>query len=181
MHTETLIRLPGELHAWAAEHRLLIAHLEKALREETDTLTESRLWETIAGHVSPEWVEARGRLSTAEEKLALDKSPSRIPLGLIGSALDGGDLSESEERQQIALAGFTVVDESLRAQSELQMLLKASTDALRVLRPELPKKPAVAFAQAAGPRPAGSLRRAFRKLTGRIMPETRAPAKVPSP
>ena len=52
-------------------------------------------------------------------------APENRPLGLIGSALHSEETNGALRDHALALAGFTIIDETLRQQEELTKLLRA--------------------------------------------------------
>lgn len=119
-----VFEIPDHLADWARTHPRVMHHLQDALRMADAPFTEKQLWNLIASTYSPEWSQANARLQHAEQKLATLRSPENTPLGLIGAALDGVTITSTKDEQISALAEFTVIDETLRLDDDLQKLLK---------------------------------------------------------
>lgn len=102
----------------------LMAKIEAALRKAGGDLAETALWEMVAAESSSLWVHARERLDAEEAELKDRLSPENVPLGLIGSALDGGDLDRVRERHTQALMQFTMLNENMRQDPKLKSAMK---------------------------------------------------------
>jgi hypothetical protein len=81
------------------------------------------LWETVAADASKEWQAARQTLESAEERLREMEAPENAPLGLIGDALQSGEVNATREQFYAALADFTKIDETLRQREDLRQAL----------------------------------------------------------
>ncbi len=114
------LQWPEEISAWVDRHEPLVSKLSHSFTTAGAPLTLNHLWETIASCHSPEWVEARGSLRAAEKHLASIMSPENMPLGLIGHALDSAETTDAEDLHLQALAYFTIIDETLRSDDDLQ-------------------------------------------------------------
>lgn len=87
------------------------------------SLPGDRLWSVVASGASPEWQDARRALEEAERRLREFEEPENAPLGLIGDALQSGEINATREEFYAALAGFTKIDETLRQREDLRQAL----------------------------------------------------------
>lgn len=118
------VSLPEELTDWAESHKATITRLTAAVCQKPG-LNEHSLWELIAAEFSPEWELARRRLLRAEAQVKDAMRPENRPLGLIGKALHSDEINHITRLHNIALTGFTVINEDLRADAPLAELLAA--------------------------------------------------------
>lgn len=118
-----LIMLPDDMQDWANSNQPIISRLSEALKEKPD-LSEKAVWKLIASEYSPEWSHAKSSLRSAEKQVRFVNAPENMPLGLIGSALHSDETNSAQRDLELALAGFTIIDETLRQQEELTMLLR---------------------------------------------------------
>jgi len=119
-----MIPLPDELRDWAEHHKPMLFRLSSVITEKP-ALSEQAMWELIAGEYSPEWMHARTSLKNAQAKLDDVLSPLNMPLGLIGEALHSDETNLAKRMHTAALVGFTVINETLRAEERLTQLLEA--------------------------------------------------------
>lgn len=98
---------------------------KKATGDHTDGKIPSgeHLWSVVASGASPEWLEARRALEAAETRLKEIEEPENAPLGLIGDALQSGEINATREGLYAALADFTRIDEVLRQREDLRQAL----------------------------------------------------------
>lgn len=92
------------------------------------------LWEIIAQNCNPKWKEAKEELF--EAKIEWEKiydSPERIPLGLIGSALESNITCPIEERLNSAREKFHQIDKDLKSQEHLIALMDSLKEVNDVL------------------------------------------------
>jgi len=118
------VSLPEELTDWAESNKATITRLTAAVSQKPG-LNEHTLWELIAAEFSPEWELARRRLLRAEAQVKDAMRPENRPLGLIGKALHSDEINHITRLHNIALTGFTVINEDLRADTPLAELLAA--------------------------------------------------------
>lgn len=128
-----VIVLPDDLRDWASRHEPMISRLSQSISSIPAALPEASLWELIAETWSAEWTQARAQLTAAENDLENLMKPENRPLGLIGSALHGEETNAAEQRHSLALADFTIINETLRQQEELHRLLRAALDYQQML------------------------------------------------
>lgn len=119
-----LISLPDDMQDWAQDNAPMISRLSAAIREKPD-MSEKTLWGMIASEFSPEWSHAKSSLKSAEKQMRFVHAPENMPLGLIGSALHSEETNNAQRDLAMALAGFTIIDETLRQQEYLSKLLRA--------------------------------------------------------
>ncbi|MDE1150966.1 MAG: hypothetical protein PW788_00375 [Micavibrio sp.] len=122
-----MIPLPEDLRGWAEDNKPMLFRLSTVVTEKP-TLSEHALWELIAAEYSPEWMHARTSLKNAQAKLDDVLSPLNMPLGLIGEALHSDETNLAKRMHTAALVGFTVINETLRAEERLSKLLDALKD-----------------------------------------------------
>ncbi len=122
------VALPVDLHDWASRHEPMISRLSQSITARPAPLSEDALWETIAEHFSGDWKEKRQELARAEHRLAQIMQPENMPLGLVGAALHSDETNAAAREHVLALADFTIVNETLRQQKELHGLLGALLD-----------------------------------------------------
>lgn len=103
----------------------LISRIVRGLQDSNEPLNEKHLWEFIAGNDSTEWQKARHLLREAENRIQHFQSDENVPLGLIGSALESDETTRAGNDYVEALASFTLIDEELRLDSELQRQFNA--------------------------------------------------------
>lgn len=121
---QQLIRLPDDMQDWAEANQPMISRLASAIAQKP-TLTEGAIWDMIASELSPEWMHAKSTLNSAEQHAKYVMLPENMPLGLIGKALHSEETNNASRAHANALAGFTIVDETLRQEEYLQKLLGA--------------------------------------------------------
>jgi hypothetical protein len=114
---------PDEMGRWAQKHAGFVARVKDTLNDLTSPVTETQLWEIIAGNYSATWAEARKHPRTTEEHLKDLLSPENAPLGAIGSALDSVETNHAEDLHIKALAHFTLTNETLMQDKDLSRLL----------------------------------------------------------
>lgn len=129
----TLFRPPVELAAWAENHRHVLDHIDSALHQSESPLTEKQIWNLIARTYSREWADANAECQAAEQQIRILKSDDNMPLGLIGAALAGDTITQVKNAQLIALTNFTIIDEMLRMDDNLQILLQSLVQHQRTL------------------------------------------------
>lgn len=131
-----LIKLPAELGDWAESNRSMISRLSSAISHKP-SMPEEAVWGLIASEYSPEWARAKSQLKSAEHEVHLLSLPENVSLGLIGSALDSHVTNNAHNQHAIALAAFTIVDESLRQHDQLSTLLSAAKEHQRTIAESL--------------------------------------------
>lgn len=132
----TLFSLPLELRTWADSQANFIQKIEDGLGNFT-RMSESDLWELIAGSYSDEWREARKTVQAASQLLQERTDPDNRPLGAIGAALDGGELDDIKDMHNWALSQFTLHNENLRSEQRLQQMLKTLVQNQRTINSAL--------------------------------------------
>ena len=125
MNDSNLFRLPVELAQWAENNRHVIDHIDNALHQSESPLTEKQIWNLIARTYSREWADANAQCQAAEQQIRILKSDDNMPLGLIGAALEGDTITKVKNAQLAALTHFTIIDEMLRMDDDLQILLQS--------------------------------------------------------
>lgn len=118
------ISLPDDMQDWAQDNAPMISRLSAAIHQKPD-MSEKAIWGMIASEVSPEWSHAKSSLKSAEKQMRFVHAPENMPLGLIGSALHSEETNSAQRDLAMALAGFTIIDETLRQQEDLTKLLRA--------------------------------------------------------
>ncbi len=118
-----LVGLPDELLEWVEQNQDLILRIQAALKDSYANLTNDQLWEAIAANSSPEWRLARADLQDAEKTWNSLHHPAKMPLGLIGQALDSEETNSAGDRYTLSLSHFTIIDEGLRQRPDLEKLL----------------------------------------------------------
>ena len=121
---QQLIRLPDEMQDWAEANKPMISRLASAIAQKP-TISEGAIWDMIASEFSPEWMHAKSTLNSAEQQIKFINLPENMPLGLIGKALHSEETNGAHRAHAHALAGFTIIDETLRQEQVLQKLLDA--------------------------------------------------------
>ena len=116
--TSPAVSLPEELADWARTHAASVSRVITQLLRKP-LLHEQALWEIVAGEFSPEWEKARRSLLRAEAQVAEAMKPENMPLGLIGKALHSDEINHITRIHNIALTGFTVINETLRGEEPL--------------------------------------------------------------
>jgi len=120
-----VITLPDELQDWATRNEPMISRLSAAIKIKPAPLPENHLWDMIASMYSSDWTNAKATLNAAERQINHLKLPENRPLGLIGAAMHSDETVAAERQLEKALADFTILNEDLRAQVELNHLLMA--------------------------------------------------------
>jgi hypothetical protein len=92
--------------------------------------SRDELFEAVAGKYFPEWKEAKKRLDAAQKNL----DSHTVPLGSIGHALDGGVMTDLEDKVMMALVDFTMINERLHQDKNI----KAAVDLLKYIQVTLP-------------------------------------------
>jgi hypothetical protein len=87
--------------------------------------------------------------------------PENMPLGLIGKALHSEETNSAQRAHQNALAGFTIIDETLRQEETLQKLMNAVRSHQQIISQSLDLS-----------RNAASMTAAFATVAGFDAPET---------
>jgi hypothetical protein len=128
-----VITLPDELQDWASRNEPMISRLAAAIKMKPAPLPENHLWDMIASMFSSDWTNAKATLNAAERQINHLKLPENRPLGLIGAAMHSDETVAAERQLQKALVDFTILNEDLRAQVELNHLLLALLDHQAVL------------------------------------------------
>lgn len=173
---------------WSAKHRGMMEHITRAIDEADAPLTEIQLWNLIARTYSPEWATARAQLQDAEQQINIHKSPENRALGAIGAALESSTINKDEEIHAATLATFTILDEELRRNPELNRLLKILHGHSQMLEESLRLSRGVAdataeFAAVASPDSVRveytPLQKAFRRAK-KLLKRTSSSAKVPN-
>lgn len=118
-----VIMLPDEMQDWATRNEPMISRLSAAIKIKPQH--ENHLWDMIASMYSSDWTNAKATLGAAERQINYLRLPENKPLGLIGAAMHSDETVAAERQLQKALADFTIVNEDLRAQVELNHLLMA--------------------------------------------------------
>ena len=121
---QQLIRLPDEMQDWAEANKPMISRLAGAIAQKP-TISEGAIWDMIASEFSPEWMHAKSTLNSAEQQIKFVNLPENMPLGLIGKALHSEETNGAQRAHANALAGFVIIDETLRQEQVLQKLLDA--------------------------------------------------------
>ena len=119
------IPLPVDLHDWATRHEPMISRLSQSITVISQPLNETALWHVIAEHFSGDWKEKHAELLRTEKHLAQLMSPENAPLGLVGAALHSDETNHAAKQHTLALADFTIINETLRQQEEMHKLLGA--------------------------------------------------------
>jgi hypothetical protein len=117
--------LPSDVQNWISSHHNLATNLSDSLSLRQGTLTENAAWDLIAGHYSPEWTSANATLKAAKRQHDHLHAPENKPLGRIGAALHSDETNEAERAYHDALAGFTIINETLRQDDKLHRVLGA--------------------------------------------------------
>lgn len=120
-----VITLPDELQDWATRNEPMISRLSAAIKIKKTPLPENHLWDMIASMYSSDWTNAKATVNAAERQVTHLNLPENRPLGLIGAAMHSDETVAAERQLQKALADFTILNEDLRAQVELNHLLMA--------------------------------------------------------
>lgn len=120
-----VIMLPDEMQDWASRNEPMISRLSAAITIKKTPLNEHHLWDMIASMYSSDWTNAKATLNAAERQVNHLKLPENRPLGLIGAAMHSDETVAADRQLQKALADFTILNEDLRAQVELNHLLMA--------------------------------------------------------
>lgn len=120
--------LPVDLHDWATRHAPMISRLSQSFTVTSTPLSENALWNVIAEHFSGDWKEKHAELQRAEKRLAQIMAPENVPLGLVGAALHSNETNDVARHHALALADFTIINETLRQQEELHKLLGVMLD-----------------------------------------------------
>lgn len=107
-----------------AKYSHVLPHIELAGRDADGPLSEKQLWHLIARHVSQEWGRAYARLQNAWQARLWLQAPDNRPLGAIGQALAAEEIHETQQALDDAQSVFTLVDEDLRGDDELRLLLE---------------------------------------------------------
>lgn len=177
--------LPLDLQEWARRHEPLISRLSHSITVTAAPLSESALWGIIAEHYSGDWKEKREELQRAESRLAKLMAPENMPLGLVGAALHSDETTAAEQHHTLALADFTIIDETLRQQRELHGLLGALLDYQRTLNKSLDLSRSVldvtqAFDAVADKKPAsGGLSLSFKQIAAKLRRKPSPKTKTP--
>ena len=114
----------------SAEIQVAIESRLGELKRELPAESETAVWEALAPSINVEWKEARTELERAAKKLNRLHSEDK-PLGLIGQALEGERVNRAEEKYNMALATFTMLDESLRQKDDVRAQLDTAVHELR--------------------------------------------------
>ncbi len=114
-----------------------ISYFIKEIKEKCTTTApqkiETTAWDVIAQNNSPDWVSAKTALHRAENTLHTLNKPENRPLGLIGCALAAEEINSAIDMHDQALTHFIIVDEALRQREDLQLLLLALTENIRMM------------------------------------------------
>lgn len=183
--------IPADLKEWSEQHNQFLSDLREAVinNAEEYPFSEPQAWSLIAKHASPSWSTAYNSLVDIEMRLHELTRPETIPLGAIGLALGGEELDQVQEEYAHALAGFTIVDENLRQQEDLNKLLTAVMGHLSVVEQSLlttrraqeaTKQFTAAVVPAQKSAQAPSLSSLFSRICNRVLkPAARRPALSP--
>ena len=117
----------------ACRYHNVITHVELATRDLYVPLNENQLWNLIARTVSVEWSQAYQNLQTAQQSFCRYDSGEEKPLGPIGAALEGAETTQAYEDFVMKLSSFTIIDEELRQNEELALLLEGLKQRQRML------------------------------------------------
>ncbi|MEZ0262888.1 MAG: hypothetical protein ACAH80_17920 [Alphaproteobacteria bacterium] len=123
-----VITLPDELQDWATRNEPMISRLSAAIKLKPAPLPENHLWDMIASMYSTDWTNAKATVNAAERQLTHLNLPENRPLGLIGAAMHSDETVAAERQLRKAVLDFTIVNENLRTQVELNHLLMALLD-----------------------------------------------------
>jgi hypothetical protein len=120
-----VIMLPDEMQDWATRNEPMISRLSAAIKFKSAPLNEHALWDMIASMYSTDWTNAKATLNAAERQVNHLSLPENRPLGLIGAAMHSDETVAADRQLQQALADFTILNETLRAEVALNHLLLA--------------------------------------------------------
>jgi hypothetical protein len=169
------IQWPEDMRHWANTHEGFIPKIEESIFKGKHPLTIRHLWDIIAEHYSLEWREAKNNLTAAEKDISRFLEPENIPLGLIGRALASQETALAEDMHCTTLASFIMVDENLRQDKNLQMLLRTLQDHVSAIDTSL----CMSFnprARETESKPPSSLRKAFGFKPSRWLKKTLLPS-----
>jgi hypothetical protein len=131
------IPLPAEMGMVVTDHDGLLNKVRKAAVETGRPPSEDRIWDVIAEHHSPEWVEARDFLRQTEARLNDVMSPDNTPLGLIGQAMESEETTHVESQHALALACFTIFNEEVRQNDGLKKVFERIAGHVQVMETSL--------------------------------------------
>ena len=183
------IPLPVDLHDWATRHEPLISRLSQSITVTSTPLSENALWNSIAENFSGDWKEKHAELLRTEKRLAQLMAPENMPLGLVGGALHSDETNDAERKHTLALADFTIVNETLRQEPGLNKLLGALLQYQHTLSKSLDLSKTVASASAAfdtvaapefasAKKPATGLSLSFKSIAAKLL---KKPAQARKP
>lgn len=109
---------------WAEANQSMISRLSAAIHQKPK-ITADAIWDMVAGDYSPEWAHAKSTLKSAQQQLDYLHLPENKPLGLIGAALHSDEINSAKHAHHQALTHYTVVNEMLHQDNDLQRLMRA--------------------------------------------------------
>jgi len=120
----SMLDLPIELNQWVSTNKELVTRIQDSLSNTYETLTEDSLWGIIAQDSSDDWREAKNELTNVQSEWDELNSPSTVPLGLIGGALESHIFIPVAEKLSYSLSNFTIINEGLKEREDLAKLLQ---------------------------------------------------------
>lgn len=114
---------------FAQMNSLITTRLER-LKSELPATSENDLWQGLAPQFDRQWQEQKDSLNNAEQALHIMENEHK-PLGAIGRALEGERVRTARDNYNDALAGFVMLDESLRTQTQARETLDIMVDQVK--------------------------------------------------
>ena len=132
--TANLIPLSNALTKSNLLNQEMLNRIQNKLLTYDNKPTEKQLWEIIASSCSPEWRTAWTGFLDAKTQWEYMNSPTEVPLGLIGDALDSHETGIARELYNNSLINFTLENETLIQKTYINELLKVLLEQTRVLK-----------------------------------------------